>query len=231
MERLKNNVDKVIDGIHILTGIKKDTLADYSEDFNICDVIDHPMTIGVDDKQYQKLIQLKDFINSYQFLRHNEAENRITINSSLLAGNYFVSQLAYQREREIVMCAFVDAGFHIISCEKIVQGTVNGSAVYPREVLKRAMQLDCTGILLCHNHPGGTTNPSHEDKSITNIFQSIFNPIGIRFYDHIIVADDRYLSMKEAGYLTENEKAATKGDYEPIAFEGQEDVQEDELSR
>jgi DNA repair protein RadC len=222
MEKVKTNIDRIIEGLHIVTGIQKEVLSNYAEDYNICDIIDHPMTIGVSDHQYDKLIKLKDFINSYHYLRENEAENRIEINSSPLAGKYFVSQIAYYREREIILCAFVDAKFHIISCEKIAQGTVNESALYPREVLKRAMQLDCAGIFLCHNHPGGSTAPSPADKSITQKMQSIFEPLGIKLYDHFIVADNRYLSMKEEGYLGGQVKSAIREDYMPVSLETQE---------
>jgi DNA repair protein RadC len=219
MEKLKMNVDKIIDGIHTITGINKDTLKIYSNEFNICDVIDHPMTVGVNDDQYQKLIQLKEFINSYGFLRENESENKVALNSTTLAGKYFVSQLAHQKEYEMVLCAFVNSSFNIISCEKIAQGTVNQSIIYPREVLKRALQLDCTGIILSHNHPGGTLMPSREDKKMTSNFQRIFDPIGIKVYDHFIIAGDQYLSMKDMGLLNENDEAAVAEDYNSIVLE------------
>ena len=227
MDKVRSNIDKLIEGIHRITGIKKSIIKEYADMNNIFDIIDHPMTIGASDRQFDKLKMLKDFVNSYHYLRENEAENRITLKSPEIAGNYFKSQLAYHRDREVALCAYVDAKMNILSCEKISQGTVDASALFPREVLKRAIQLDCMGILLSHNHPGGDPMPSKEDITITKIFHSIFTPLGMKVFDHIIVADNKFLSMNEQGMLFSEFENVSKADYSPISINGVKDVEDE----
>lgn len=227
MDKVKSNMDMLIEGLHSITGINKSVIKEYSEKNNIFDIIDHPMTIGVSDKQFEKLKMLKDFVNSYQYLRENEAEERIALKSSEIAGNYFKSQIAYYRDKEVVLCAYLDAKMHILSCEKISQGTVDASALFPRDVLKRALQLDCIGILLSHNHPGGEPMPSKEDITMTKKFHSIFTPLGMKVFDHIIVADNKFLSMNEQGMLFTEFEAVSKLDYSPISIMGVRECEEE----
>ena len=216
MDKLKNNTERLIEGLHKITGIKLSTLKDYARNYNIFDIIDHPMTIGVTDKQYEKLRMLKGFINSYQYLRENEAEHRISLRTPEKAGHFFVSQMAYFREKEVIICAYMNSQMHILSCEKISEGSIDQSAIFPREVLKRALQLDCVGIILSHNHPSGSTAPSMEDVNVTKRFTSIFHPLGMKVFDHFIIADNRYLSMNEQGFLRQEFDHVPKADYEPI---------------
>ena len=233
MDRVKNNKETLIEGLHKITGIKLSAIREYSEYNNVFDIMDHPMTVGVTDKQYEKLSMLKDFINSYQYLRENESESRADINSSIKASEYFVSQLAFYREREIVLCAYLDSKMHILSCEKISQGTVNASFVFPREVLKRALQLDCVGIILSHNHPGGGEMPSKEDIALTKRLHNIFNPLDLKVFDHIIVADNKTFSMNEQGILFQEFAAISAKDYNAVPIQKvaeMEEEKEEELS-
>jgi DNA repair protein RadC len=227
MDKLKSNTEKLVDGLHKITGIRKSAIKDYADKNNIFDIIDHPMTIGVTDKQLGKLKMLKDFINSYHYLRKNEAEDRITLNTPEIAGNYFISQMAYYRDREVVLCAYLDAKLHILSCECISEGTVGASAIFPREVLKRAIQLDCRGLMLSHNHPGGDPMPSREDIAVTKRFHIIFGPLEMQLYDHFVVGDNKYLSMNEQGMLMSEFDKISKADYSPISINGVKEYEEE----
>ena len=227
MDKVQLNKDRLLYGMNKITGIKMEALREYSEYNDIFHIIDHPMTVNATDKQYEKLTMLKDFINSYQYLRQQEDENRMAFTTSELLAKYFVSQLGFYREREMVLVAYVDSKMHIMSCEKASQGTVNASAIFPREILKRALQLDCARIALSHNHPGGQPSPSKEDIAITKRLQAIFQPLNMEVYDHIIVADDKYLSMKEQGIINGVVVPATVKDYVPITLENVSEVEED----
>jgi DNA repair protein RadC len=128
--------------------------------------------------------------------------------------------MAYYRDREVVLCAYLDAKLHILSCECISEGTVSASAIFPREVLKRAIQLACKGLMLSHNHPGGDPMPSREDIAVTNRFHTIFGPLDMQVFDHFVIGDNKFLSMNEQGMLMSEFDKVSKADYSPISING-----------
>ncbi|TCL57678.1 DNA repair protein RadC [Kineothrix alysoides] len=216
MEIIKGNQDQFLEGLHRLTGIKKSVLSDYAKENDILHIIDHPAVIKISDKEYEKIVQLKDFINLYQYFRENEKEDIEVMDSITKASAYCSSQLSFYREREAMLCIFLGSGMRVLSCEKISQGTVDIAYVHPREVVKRALQLDAVGIILAHNHPGGSCRPSQCDIRLTNTFHNILRPFEMHVYDHIIVGDDKAFSMKNEG-ISFTDFAYVKGEeYEKI---------------
>jgi len=81
------------------------------------------------------------------------------------------------------------------------KGTVNHTPVYPREVVKRALELHATAIILVHNHPSGDPSPSDDDISMTREIKTAATALGLVLHDHIIVGNGRWLSFKKAGLL------------------------------
>lgn len=122
---------------------------------------------------------------------------------------------------------FMNGGGGIIFCEKISQGTVNCSNVYPREILKRAIQLDACGIILAHNHPGGYAAPSRADIELTARLHSILTPLDITVCDHIIIAGNQAVSMREKRIVPALWDCTARKQYNTIA-EPQEQVPEAE---
>lgn len=84
---------------------------------------------------------------------------------------------------------------------EVHRGTINTSLVHPREVFKRALLNNANSIMVAHNHPSGDPNPSKEDIQITERLKEAGNLLGINLIDHIIVGDDKYISLKEKGVL------------------------------
>lgn len=84
---------------------------------------------------------------------------------------------------------------------EVHRGTINTSLVHPREVFKRALLNNADSIMVAHNHPSGDPNPSKEDIQITERLKEAGNLLGINLIDHIIVGDDKYISLKEKGVL------------------------------
>lgn len=84
---------------------------------------------------------------------------------------------------------------------EVNRGTINTSLVHPREVFKRALLNNARYIMVAHNHPSGDPNPSKEDIQITERLKEAGNLLGINLLDHIIVGDDKYISLKEKGVL------------------------------
>ena len=84
---------------------------------------------------------------------------------------------------------------------EVHRGTINTSLVHPREVFKRALLNNASDIVVAHNHPSGDPNPSKEDIQITKRLKEAGNLLGINLLDHIIVGEDKYISLKEKGVL------------------------------
>ena len=84
---------------------------------------------------------------------------------------------------------------------EVHRGTINTSLVHPREVFKRALLNNANSIIVAHNHPSGDPNPSKEDIQITERLKEAGNLLGINLLDHIIVGEDKYISLKEKGVL------------------------------
>lgn len=113
----------------------------------------------------------------------------------------FLSFHLADRGREIFSCLFLDSQHALISCEDLFQGTLDGAAVYPREVLVRALQIGAAAVIFAHNHPSGVAQPSQSDKRITERLKNALALVDIRVLDHIIVGRAEQYSFAENGLL------------------------------
>ena len=190
-----------MDGFSRITGISKRKIEEYSKQFDLLHIVDHPIAAGVTEAQYKKIVQLREFLNAYQSLRKIEWEERIILSGSERSKEYFISQLAYYREREMILCAYLDSGCGVISCEKVAEGTVDRSPFFTRELLKRVLQLDAVGVVLAHNHPGNSLKASEQDIAITNQLREALGSLAIKIYDHIIVGADQAISLYQEGII------------------------------
>jgi DNA repair protein RadC len=99
-------------------------------------------------------------------------------------------------EKEQFRILFLDKRNQLIADEIQQQGTVDHTPVYPREVVKRALELSSTAIILVHNHPSGDPTPSHADIEMTKEVAKVARTLGIQLYDHIIVGREGHASLK-----------------------------------
>jgi DNA repair protein RadC len=99
-------------------------------------------------------------------------------------------------DREQFRVLFLDKRNQLIADELQQVGTVNHTPVYPREVVKRALELSASAIILVHNHPSGDPTPSHADIQMTQQIVAVAKPLGISVHDHIIVGKDGHASFK-----------------------------------
>jgi DNA repair protein RadC len=81
------------------------------------------------------------------------------------------------------------------------QGTIDGAAVYPRAILKRAMDHNCAAVIIAHNHPSGETEPSEADRRITNRIKAVLEMVDVRILDHFVIGEGKPFSFAEAGWL------------------------------
>lgn len=103
--------------------------------------------------------------------------------------------------REVFSCLFLDSQHALIRCEDLFWGTLDGAAVYPREVVSRALQLNCAAVIFAHNHPSGVAEPSSADRRITERLQAALALVDIRVLDHIIVGRGEQYSFANQGLL------------------------------
>jgi len=101
---------------------------------------------------------------------------------------------------ERIYCIFLDTRNHIIAIEKMSNGSLSSSVVYPREIIKRVIKLKAGAVVLAHNHPSGHIEPSSEDKLITMKVAIALKSIDVQLHDHIIVGDS-YYSFSEHGLM------------------------------
>jgi len=99
-------------------------------------------------------------------------------------------------EKEQFRVLFLDKRNQLIADEVQQTGTVDHTPVYPREVVKRALELSATAVIIVHNHPSGDPTPSHADIQMTQSIVDIAGPLGIAVHDHIVVARDGYASFR-----------------------------------
>lgn len=105
------------------------------------------------------------------------------------------------RETEQLRVLYLDRKNVMIGDEAQAKGTVDHVPVYPREVVKRALELNASALILVHNHPSGDPTPSEADIAMTAQIQSAADALGIILHDHIIIGKERELSFRSAGYL------------------------------
>ncbi len=91
---------------------------------------------------------------------------------------------------------FLDKRNQLIADEVQQTGTIDHTPVYPREVVKRALELSATAIILVHNHPSGDPTPSRADIQMTQQIIAVAGPLGISLHDHIIVGKEGHASLK-----------------------------------
>lgn len=114
--------------------------------------------------------------------------------------HYLLGHLAHL-SHEVFAALFLDNKHKVISFKTLFQGTIDGASVYPREVVKQALQLNAAALIFAHNHPSGCVNPSQADISITNKLKDALGLMDIRVLDHIIVGGNDTYSFAEHGLL------------------------------
>lgn len=118
----------------------------------------------------------------------------------LRAGAYFRARLR-DRPHEVFACLFLDARHRPIACEELFRGTLDAAEVYPREVVKRALEHNAAAVIFAHNHPSGVAEASACDRELTVRLSQALALVGVRVLDHFIVGEAAAASFAERGWL------------------------------
>ncbi|HVZ80138.1 MAG TPA: DNA repair protein RadC [bacterium] len=113
----------------------------------------------------------------------------------------FLQEQIGGRPREVFTIIFLDHRNHLLAFEHLQEGTVDHTAVYPREILRRAIDLHATGMILAHNHPAGSLEPSEGDKQLTRQVLTAARALGVTVHDHLILTTEGHFSFRQAGLL------------------------------
>ena len=105
------------------------------------------------------------------------------------------------RPHEVFAVVFLDAQNRLLALEEMFRGTLTQTSVYPREVVKRALDLHAAAVILAHNHPSGAAEPSRADEYLTQTLKSALNLVDVRVLDHLVVSQADVVSFAERGLL------------------------------
>jgi len=105
------------------------------------------------------------------------------------------------RPHEVFAVLFLDAQHRLVALEELFRGTLTQTSVYPREVVQQALHHRAAAVVLAHNHPSGTVQPSRADEALTQTLKAALALVDVRVLDHVIVAPGAALSMAEHGLI------------------------------
>jgi DNA repair protein RadC len=102
---------------------------------------------------------------------------------------------------ELFCCLFLDNRHRVLRFDELFRGTIDGTTVYPREVVKEALAVNAAAVILAHNHPSGVAEPSQADERITRRLKAALELVDIRLLDHLIIGDGRATSLASRGLV------------------------------
>ena len=117
--------------------------------------------------------------------------------------DYLSVSMANLKE-EVFKVLYLNSANMVLAADDLFKGTVNQSAVYPREVIKRALELNASGLIFVHNHPSGDLKPSEHDLALNLKLIKACQAVDLTPLDHLIIGPTGYASLKEKGYLQSN---------------------------
>ena len=104
-------------------------------------------------------------------------------------------------DHELFCCLFLDNRHRVLGFDELFRGTIDGTSVYPREVVKEALAINAAAVILAHNHPSGVAEPSQADERITRRLKSALDLVDIRLLDHLIIGDGKATSLAQRGLI------------------------------
>jgi len=110
-----------------------------------------------------------------------------------------------KKQNEVFVCLFMDNQHRILAFKEMSQGTINQNTVYPREVVKEALQLNAAAVIFAHNHPSGVSKPSDNDIELTITLRNILKVINVKVLDHLVIGES-VVSFADSGLMADPAK-------------------------
>lgn len=105
------------------------------------------------------------------------------------------------RPHEVFCCLFLDNRHRVLAFDELFRGTIDNTTVYPREVVRQALQRNAAAVILAHNHPSGVAEPSEADQLITRRIRGALDLIDVRLLDHFVIGDGTCTSLASRGLI------------------------------
>lgn len=150
------------------------------------------------DEDSVLLLRLVPELHRRYFLSRSRTETRLTDSHDY--GSYLLPYF-YGARDEMVYLLLLDGAGRVINCRLLGKGSVNSANVPVRKLVQEALTANATAVVLAHNHPAGLALPSKEDVEITLRLREALEIMDIVLLDHIVVADDDFVSLRDSGYL------------------------------
>ena len=129
------------------------------------------------------------------FYMENGIHNRDLLSSPQVVYDYLKAALKGAADEEFKIL-FLDSRNQLITVETFETGTVNRSVVYPRKIVERALYNHAVGVIIAHNHPAGTLQPSQDDREVTKAIKEALKTVEITLLDHIIIGNNDFYSFR-----------------------------------
>ncbi len=153
---------------------------------------------GVGDSTALYLSMMGPLCSQYRISRLES--KKLTLSDPESVKAYCAARMRDVRDEEFMMLSF-DQQLRLLGTDKLAQGVPDQVAVFPRKVLEVLLRRGAAAAIICHNHPGGSAQPSRQDIALTNTIKTALEAVGIRLNDHILVAGGRGYSFHEMGLL------------------------------
>ncbi len=183
-----NEADAVI--IHKLAGIGIQQLASMSA-HEIMELV------PISEMAAQRIVASFGLAHKYVT---SPREKRISIRLPRDVAELMMPEMRYLTQEHFI-CLFLNTKNRVIGKQTIFIGSLDASVVHPREVFKEAIKRSAANVICLHNHPSGDPTPSREDIKVTKNLMEAGEVVGIPLLDHVIIGDDRYISLKEQRYI------------------------------
>ena len=141
-----------------------------------------------------------DILQMAQQLAMSRLSNGRALTESKQVFSLLQTMLQYH-EHEVFALLLLDTQHRVIGFRELFRDTLDGASVYPREVVKIALEHNAAAVILVHNHPSGDPEPSQADRALTTTLKNALNMIGTQILDHVVVGNDGCVSLAERGYL------------------------------
>jgi len=114
--------------------------------------------------------------------------------------DYLFASMAHEPVEQLRVL-YLNSKHRLLHDETVVEGSINAAPIYPREIVRRSLEIGATALILAHNHPSGDPKPSRDDIRVTRLVTSAAAALDIRLHDHVIVARSGWVSLSAAGLL------------------------------
>ena len=139
----------------------------------------------------------------------SKTEDLTILDNPTKAGEYLLSRFYAERD-EVVYIICLDAKYKVLYCGKLFHGSVNSTNISVRKIVEAALNYNATSVILAHNHASGVAVPSEEDAVTTIRVRDALAAVDIVLSDHIVVADDDFISFADSGFFDEDERKKEK---------------------